>query len=42
MHTNFYAVRLFMLALTIAAGADLEVPLDLAVEWPPGLLAASA
>lgn len=33
MSTNFYAVRLWLIALRLAARRDLEVPLELAVEW---------
>jgi hypothetical protein len=42
MYTNFYAVRHFLLALTIAAGGELAADLELLVAWPPDLEAAQA
>lgn len=35
MYTNPYAVRHFLLALTIAAGDELAADIELLVEWPP-------
>lgn len=42
MTRSFYVARHFMIALRIAAGAELEGPLDLLVEWPARLPAPSA